>query len=354
MMRSQPLLILVTGRRLASAGIAAAMLATGCVWGGWIPGERSWNPDIVIEPGDLSDGLALDAPFVGTLDCHARSCQKRLRIIVDQPGQLAVSGVAELASQDDQLSLVLEAPLGVLARASTGRGGPREDAPALAVSHEVERGTYFVLVRSIGGRIPFQLRAHLTPSEQAPAPEKVARVEPPAPEPLRKLLPVSLPGGARGGYDPSVPMADLRSFAFGPVPGSSGGARADTSLGSPTDLQIRRLVAEQLTMRGFYQAAGGQPADLLIAFSLRSRNVTYRELSPLYERYDFGPFFFGSNDVAGTRGTLTLDIIDPRANRIAWHATTTKPIGPGTAIGEGRAELVRQAVTEVLAGFPPR
>jgi hypothetical protein len=177
--------------------------------------------------------------------------------------------------------------------------------------------------------------------------------EPPAPIPAEelKLVAISLPGNARGGYDPAVPFADLRTFVFRAPPG--GDAAPGTPLGTPADREIRRLLAETLVLRGFRQADAREPADLVVDFSRRSANLDYRELSPLYDRYDFGPIGWGSPDAVATRGTLIVDILDAHSQRIAWHAWTTKPIGPGTATGEGSFALVREAVGEVLAGFPP-
>ena len=39
--------------------------------------------------------------------------------------------------------------------------------------------------------------------------------------------------------------------------------------------------------------------------------------------------------------------------RLAWHAWTTKGIGPGITYGEKTTALVREAVADVLAAFPP-
>jgi hypothetical protein len=333
---------------------AVACLAAACAWYPRIPGERSWNPDVVVGPGDLSDPLVLDAPYVGKLDCYARRCEKRLRVVADGPGQLTVTGIPQLATDDTQMWIVLESPLGVVARTGTGRG-PREDAPVLAISEPVEGGTYFVLLQSVGGPVPYQLRAHLTPGPGVAIEDEAEPVPEPsiAGDAQVALVPVSLPGGARGGYDPAVPFAELDTFVFrGPALGDD--APAGTPLGAPGDLTIRRLLAEQLALRGFRQASGREPADLVVDFSRRSANLSYRELSPLYERYDFGPIGWGYQGAVATRGTLTVDIVDAHTQRIAWKAWTTKPIGPGTATGEGSYQLAREAVTEVLAGFPPR
>ena len=61
----------------------------------------------------------------------------------------------------------------------------------------------------------------------------------------------------------------------------------------------------------------------------------------------------GSGFGVDTRGTLVVDIIEARSGRLAWHAWTTKGLGPGITLGARTTALVREAVAEVLVGFPP-
>jgi hypothetical protein len=339
--------------RMSIAAALVVCLASACVWDGYIPGEKSWNPDIVVGPGDLSESLVLDAPYVGRLECFANPCEKRFRVIVDEPGQLTLTGVPTLGSNDARMWMVLEAPTGPMARTGTG-AGPHEDVPILAITKPVDRGTYYVLMQSVGGPIPYQLRAHWTPGGPKPAERAPQEPEPAleaaAPADL-KLVALDLPGGASGGYDPAVPFAELHTFVFRAP--ADGDAAPGTSLGTPLDREVRRLIAETLTFRGLRQADAREPADLVVDFAQSSRNLTYRELSPFYDRYSFIPIGFGSPDVVAQRGTLIVEIIDAHTSRIAWHAWTTQPIGPGTATGQGSFDLARKAVGEVLAGFPP-
>lgn len=338
--------------RTSIGAALVACFATACVFDGWIPGEKNWNPDIVVGPGDLSESLVLDAPYVGRLDCFSNPCEKRFRVIVDEPGRLTLTGVPRLGSADARMWMVLEAPTGPMARTGTG-AGPHEDVPILAITEPVDRGTYYVLLQSIGGPIPYQLRAHWTPGGgpvEKPAPPLEPALAPTAPADL-KLVALDLPGNARGGYDPGVPFAELHTFVFRAP--ADGDAAPGTSLGTPIDREVRRLIAETLTFRGFRQGNAREPADLVVDFARSSRNLTYRELSPFYDRYDFVPIGFGSPDVVAQRGTLIVEIMDAHTSRIAWHAWTTQPIGPGTATGQGSFDLARKAVGEVLAGFPP-
>ena len=101
---------------------------------------------------------------------------------------------------------------------------------------------------------------------------------------------------------------------------------AGTALETPGDRQIRRFLTEGLTLKGFRQATGGEEADLMVSFSTGQKTRTLYALPELYERYAFTRY--GSGFDVDTRGTLVLDIIDIRNDRLAWHAWTTKGIGP--------------------------
>jgi hypothetical protein len=341
--------------RVSCAAIVAASLAAACAWEPWIPGERSWNPDIVASPADLSPQLGLDSPYVGKLDCYAQRCQKRFRVILDQPGQLTVTAIPRLASPDDQMRIVLEGFEGVLKRAGSGRG-PRGDVTVLTVTEPVHRGVYFLLIQSVGGPVPYQLTAHLAPGEGAPVPSGVetARAEPALPPgPPVRLVNADLPGGARGGYDPSVDWAQARTFRFA-APAGAGDAPPGVPVEQPIDRQIRYLIGSELEFRGLRQASGSEAAALQVDFSRRSQNRELGWLSPIYDRYDVSGLGWMPGERIQTRATLTVDIVDLRSDRLAWHAQTTKSLGPGITPGEKASALLREAVTEVLAGFPPR
>jgi hypothetical protein len=342
------------GRRSLRAAIALLVLVPSCAYDPWIPGERSWNPDIVVNPGELSDQLPLDTRHMGTLSCYTALCEKRFRIVVETPGTLAVSMIPELASDDDRARLVLEGIEGVLGQADTGRG-PRTDVPALAVSERVGAGVYFVLLESIGGPMPYQLTARVTPGE-GPPPAPEPEPQPLAEEPPPKLVEVPEIGNVRAGYDPGVSFATLESFRF-PVPSGEGDAgQVGAPLEDPLDRLIRRQLADELVRRGFHQASGSETADMVVDFSRGAINRDFYGIFSLYERYGFGvastDWAFG--DRVATRGTLVIDIVDTRSNRIAWHARTSEGLGPGITAGERSEALLREAITESLLGFPPR
>jgi hypothetical protein len=339
---------------LLAVASSVACLVAACVWDPWIPGQSRWNPEIVVDPANISQPLALDAPYVDDLDCYARRCEKRFRVVVDRSGQLTVRATLELASQDEQARIVLEAIRGVIARDGTRRG-IRTDVSPLAVRGEVKPGTYYVLIQSIGGRIPFELTATLTPDAVSSSPPPAEPATPAArrrPEAQpRRFTEVDLGVSGGAGYDPEVVFQGIRTFTFRSPPQPGEPAPAGTPLEMPEDRRIRRYLAEGLQLKGFRQAAGNEEADLVVAFSTGQKSRDLRTFPILYQGYDLPRVDRGSR--VDTRGTLMVDIIDARSNRIAWHAWTTKGIGPGITPGDKTSALIREAVADILAGFPP-
>ena len=339
---------------LCAVATAVACLLSACVWEPWIPGQSKWNPEIVVDPANILQQLPLDTPYVDDLNCYARRCQKRFRLVVERPGKLAVTAVLELTSEDQQVRIVLEATQGVLAQDGTGRG-VRTDVSAISVGSEVEKGTYFVLLQSLGSRIPYELTATLTPSaDPATPPELEPAIEiaplPPDRQPLR-FTEVDLGFNAGGGYDPTVVYSGLSTFTF-PLPPQPGDpVPAGTPLETPGDRQIRRFLVEGLELKGFRQATGGEQVDLVVDFATGQRSRSFDPIPLLYQEYNF--LGSGARFQVDTRGTLVIDIIDTASGRLAWHAWTTKGVGPGITPGEKTTALVREAVADVLAEFPP-
>ncbi|MEB2346195.1 MAG: DUF4136 domain-containing protein [Deltaproteobacteria bacterium] len=348
-----PIRSLRHARRLLRTAAAVLALLPACAWNPWIPGERKWNPDIVVDPGALADPLALDTRHVDTLSCYTPLCSKRFRVVVTEAGTLALSLIPELRSSDAQVRIVLEGIEGVLGGAGTGRG-PHTDVPALAVSERVGAGVYFVLIEALGGPVPYQLTARLTPGA-GPAPPPARRPRPAEEAPATLVAVPEASRSVRAGYDPRATIPARGSFSF-PAPAAPGDEhRPGAPVESPLDRVIRRSIADELERRGFHQASGGETAELLVGFSSKDVNRDFYGLFSLYDRYGFGidtnAWALGSR--VATRSVLVLDIVDAQSERLAWHAVVTTGLGPGITPGAHTEAVWRQAVTEALLGFPP-
>ena len=343
-------------RSVSSCGaLALALLLGACAWDPWLPGEGNWTPPAeVTDPATLAEFLALGSVRVDELDCYARRCKKRFRVVVEEPGLLTVRLIPELEGPDAQARIVLEAIRGVLAQAGTGRG-PRTDVTVLSVREAVDPGTYFVLIQSLGGPMPYELGAYLEPgtgpTDPSPS-EPVARAEPNPPSgPPPRLVEVDLPGRTRASYDPAVSFVNLRTFDFTRNAQAGDAAPAGTVVEEPIDRQIRRFLADDLELKGFRPATGGEPADLRVEFSRDDATRLYY-LAPFiwYEQFTPGmPYQVQANVAA----RLTVVIVDNRSTRIAWHGTSEKSLGPGINLGDDTTSLAREAVSDILAPFPP-
>jgi hypothetical protein len=346
------------GRRALglAACLGCALLGAACAWYPWIPGENKKKPEPVVDPAKLSRDLALDRAYVSQADCFSSVCNQRFRVVVDRPGQLTVIASLVLESEEQQARLVLEAVSGVLAQQSTGRGR-RVDPPVLAVRRPVTPGLYFVLLQTIGGRIPYELTATLTPDAGANAElamKEVPEAPPPRPEgPPPLLTKVKKGPGAGASYDPTVRYSQYQAFAFRPFPRPGEKVPRGTPLDMPIDRQIRRFLKETLELKGFRQAEGAEQADFVVGFSRGNQSTTwYAWFYPtLYSQYDVGGVGIGPQ--VYTRGSLVVDIVDTRTQRIAWHSVSSRDIGPGITPGAATTKLVREGVAEAMQGFPP-
>jgi hypothetical protein len=148
-----------------------------------------------------------------------------------------------------------------------------------------------------------------------------------------------------------VDFSDIRTFTFPRLARPGEAVPPGTPLETPGDRQIRRLLAEGLEMKGFRQATGSEEADLVVTFSTGERSHTLHTMPLVYDRYALERM--GSGFDVDTRGTLVVDIIEARSERLAWHARTTKGIGPGITHGARTTALLREAVADVLREFPP-
>ena len=338
------------------ACVLFALLLSSCAWDPYIPGANSWNPPVVVDPASLSHRLAFDSPYVDELDCYSRECQQRFRVIVEEPGHLTVTAMLELASQDEQGRMVLEAIDGVIARVGTGRG-IRTDAAPLTIRQEVQPGVYFVLLQSIGGRVPYEITASHTPgvvTEVQPHSDGMPTGEPDLPRgpgpPMRKLSKIRMSGRAKGSYDPQVIFTGHETFAFPSLARPGDGAPAGTPVEQPGDRQIRRYITNTLELKGFRQARGDEASDLYVTFATSGGARTF-----FFSYYGFQPFT-NTGPLLGPfqyeTGMLALDIFTPK-KEVAYSAWVERGMGPGITPGEKTAEVTREAVHQLLAEFPP-
>lgn len=341
--------------RTLHALLLALCVALSCTWKAWTPeGQGLGTRDTRVPPTPRSETLLLNTSRVDELRCYARRCQKRFRLAVDEPGRLTLRVVPELAGPDEQMRIVVETTRGVVSRAASGRG-QRSGPTVLVVDESVQPALYFLLVESFGARVRYELTVHFEP-EAAPAPSAGKAAARPAlpPGPPPRLVPVEVRGVGGAGFDPAVSFDRIRTFAFPPSLSPEEAREAGAPMEQPLDRQIRRLIAEELRWKGLRQATGDRGADVIVDFSGRRFVSSYPELPFIYGWYELDPARVAYRRDPDARATLGVDLVETRSRRIAWHAWTTRGLGPGITPGEKTRALVREAVHDVLAGFPPR
>lgn len=140
-------------------------------------------------------------------------------------------------------------------------------------------------------------------------------------------------------FDPAIDFAKYGSYSW---------AEGPASVSPQTDHVIRSAVESEMAAKGIFKSTGGQP-DLLIAYygGLQDRyDVTTRG----YAYWRGYPVAKEANTSRFTVGSLVIDIVDARANQLVWQGWAS-----GAADDAGRNEdLAREAVSRILAGFPPR
>lgn len=160
-------------------------------------------------------------------------------------------------------------------------------------------------------------------------------------------------------YDPAANFAQLHSFAWrAPAHGKVDDPILDSEL---LDRRVREAVTKTLTARGF---APGPPesADFIVTYhttkSMEVRSSPFATAigvgrywnDPFLQPYPFYGSVVVSNDVQSyDQGTLILDLIDAKTDRLIWRGWRTHALQQKFFDATG----VQQMVEEILAKFPP-
>ncbi|RQP14188.1 MAG: DUF4136 domain-containing protein [Chryseobacterium sp.] len=122
------------------------------------------------------------------------------------------------------------------------------------------------------------------------------------------------------------------------------------------DIDRGRVLTEirrQLQMKGLSEAAN---ADLLVHVKASHKKVNDYYSTPMRVGYGWGGFGwgFGVNRVFSdsyNRGTLEIDLVDARSNRLVWQG-----IGSGINVDNPRSKQkqIPEVVAEILKQYPPQ
>lgn len=155
-------------------------------------------------------------------------------------------------------------------------------------------------------------------------------------------------------YDPEVDFSGVGTYAWLDERSGVEGDRADVT--SLLDRRIRRAVGDELRGKGIAPVARDE-AQLLVSYHLGVEKKL--DINTIHTGYGYGRDWYGAGGTSHTtvseyeEGTLLIDFIDPSSKQLVWRGSGQARVRQSTSPKE-REELVRKAVAEILASFPPK
>ena len=159
-------------------------------------------------------------------------------------------------------------------------------------------------------------------------------------------------------YDPKENFEQFHSYAWAPPTEAERQEKARNSL---LHERIQAAVDAHLAARG-YQMVEAARADFLVTHTVtveRRAQVHDSRVSLGYGRYGArGGVGISTGFPVGTTveeykvGTLIIDVIDVRQQRLVWRGSGDRTIGEDYS-PEKRTEIINTVVNEVLGRFPP-
>jgi hypothetical protein len=145
-------------------------------------------------------------------------------------------------------------------------------------------------------------------------------------------------------YDQSYDFSKLHNYAWAEIAGQK--QQAD-------QLAIQRVMTSTdqiLASKGFAKTAPGQ-ASFLVA--LQTGTQEQHE----YTTYGTGGWRFAgmttTTEQTYDEGTLVLDILDAQKKQLIWRGSANGVLDPGASV-QKKTENVQEAVSKILADFPPK
>lgn len=160
-------------RRLLPATVLTALLTSACVWNTRV----SDDPPPLPESISAVEDLFLGEPRSDTLICLEDRCQRRFHLVVQQAGELEVTVRLSQEREQGTLQVLLGDPDANLLEQRSS-----QDGPTISLRHTVNPGIHYVVLKAVGEKIPYEVAAHLTPSDPAapdPALKDHASLKPP-------------------------------------------------------------------------------------------------------------------------------------------------------------------------------
>jgi hypothetical protein len=150
--------------------------------------------------------------------------------------------------------------------------------------------------------------------------------------------------------EPGLDFTPYRSFDWGPADALPAG---DPRLDRDPFFRdhVQGTVEKELAARGIVLTASGTP-DLLIHYHANIR--TRLDVNRIDRAYGYCPeTACPPETIEYEAGTLVLDFIDARTNRLVWRGWAQKSIGDMLHDRDKMARTIDEAVTRMLKRLPP-
>jgi hypothetical protein len=121
---------------------------------------------------------------------------------------------------------------------------------------------------------------------------------------------------------------------------------------APVEQRMYDAIRQELTAKGFTYVPDLAEADFAVDFSVGGQDRLVVNSIPHYVR-SFSPAGWGAqlDGYEYEEGTLAIDVIALKSRKVVWHASAKKELSQAEM--SPSEEPIREAVTPVLAGFPP-
>jgi len=165
-------------------------------------------------------------------------------------------------------------------------------------------------------------------------------------------------------FDPSAKFSSLRTFTwYSPSQKQTGDDRIDNPL---LDARIRKIVEDQLAMKGYRKSTGATP-DFYLNYTLVLNQKTSVQTVDRYYGYAAPAWQYGHGYYGGgpgyiapeTRvytynmGTLILDILAAQNQKLIWRGSAEAEVRANRS-AEQSSQRITAAVEKMLTKFPPQ
>jgi hypothetical protein len=151
-------------------------------------------------------------------------------------------------------------------------------------------------------------------------------------------------------YDDTVNFSVLKTWSWYPEPGGPGAGQS--GIVTLTTSRIKSALEGELIGRRYEYVA--EKGDFLVTF----HTVLQQKIESTGDPYGYA-WRRGYMGVAAApdvmtydEGSLLVDFIDPKTKTMIWRGTATAVVDPSSST-EKKEGLVREAVAEIMAQFPP-